>query len=217
MAYKTVLGPSEGEVTEKKSRFLGYLLGVKTEAEAKNIIASIKKAHHQSNHSCSAYRIRGQQLTERYNDDGEPGGTAGMPMLEVLRGADLENVLVVSTRYFGGTKLGTGGLVRAYTQSAQSALAQAKLIEVGLYCRLMVDVDYGLSGKMEYYLNSHQHLLEDVHYSDFVTFSVYVAVDSLEEVQSQLIELTNDACKITKSDPIEAYVLDGKVITGERA
>ncbi len=213
MAYKTVLGSSTGEVSEKKSRFLGYMAAVQSEDQAKAIIASIKKEHHQSNHSCSAYRIRGQQLIERYNDDGEPGGTAGMPMLEVLRGAELENALMVSTRYFGGTKLGTGGLVRAYTQSAQSALLDADIIDVGLYVKMIVSADYGISGKIEYYISSHKRLLEDIQYSEVVRFTLYAETSMVEQVQNELIELTSGGCKIILGDPLEAYVLDGKVIT----
>lgn len=154
-------------------------------------------------------------MIERYNDDGEPGGTAGMPMLEVLRGVELENVLMVSTRYFGGTKLGTGGLVRAYTQSAQRALEGAAIINVGLYVQMMVSVDYGISGKIDYYLSSHKRLLDNVDYSELVRFSIYVETGMIEEVHNELIELTSGGCKIILGDPIEAYVLDGKVIIGE--
>lgn len=215
MAYKSVLGLAESEIIEKKSRFLGYMVAVHTEDEVKSLITSIKKKHHQARHSCSAYRIRGQQLTERYNDDGEPGGTAGMPMLEVLRGADLENVLMVSTRYFGGTKLGTGGLVRAYTQSAQSALAQATIIEVRLYTKLMVEVDYALSGKLEYEINHLGLLLEDIIYNEKVVFVVYVATDIYERTLEQLIEITSGNALVTMEDPIYGYMKEGKVIIGE--
>lgn len=215
MAYKSVLGLAESEIIEKKSRFLGYMVAVHTEDEVKSLITSIKKKHHQARHSCSAYRIRGQQLTERYNDDGEPGGTAGMPMLEVLRGADLENVLMVSTRYFGGTKLGAGGLVRAYTQSAQSALAQATIIEVRLYTKLMVEVDYALSGKLEYEINHLGLLLEDIIYNEKVVFVVYVATDIYERTLEQLIEITSGNALVTMEDPIYGYMKEGKVIIGE--
>lgn len=215
MAYRTVLGSGAGAITEKKSRFLSYMVPVQSENQAKAIIASIKKEHHQANHSCSAYRVRGQQLIERYNDDGEPGGTAGMPMLEVLRGVELENVLMVSTRYFGGTKLGTGGLVRAYTQSAQSALEDAVIIDVGLYVQMMVSVDYGISGKIDYYLSSHKRLLNNINYGERVCYSIYVETGMIEEVHNELTELTSGGCEISLGDPIEAYVRGGKIIIGE--
>lgn len=215
MAYKTILGHGDGEIVEKKSRFLGHIVGVGTEDEAKAILESIKKNHHQARHNCSAYRIRGQQLTERYNDDGEPGGTAGMPMLEVLRGADLENVLVVSTRYFGGTKLGTGGLVRAYTQSAQAALSEASVIEVGRFTKLTIEVDYGMVGKLEYEINRHEWFLEKVAYEDRVTFHVYVQSDICEAVQEKLMEMTNGQVVLVMEDPQYGYVQDGQVVIGE--
>lgn len=216
MAYRTVLNHSQGEVIEKKSRFIGQIFQVTSEEEAKKIISAIKKEHHQANHSCSAYRVRGQQLLERYNDDGEPGGTAGMPMLDVLRGNELENVLVVVTRYFGGTKLGTGGLVRAYTQSAQAALGQADLIEVDQFCLMMVTVDYGLSGKVEYKVNSTKMLLDHIDYGQEVAFSIHVSLVEKEDVIKSFQELTNGSATITTSDPMDGYILDGKVITGAK-
>jgi len=214
MAYRTVLGHTQGEIVEKKSRFIGQIFQVSSEEAAKQIIGSIKKEHHQARHSCSAYRVRGQQLLERYNDDGEPGGTAGMPMLDVLRGNELANVLVVVTRYFGGTKLGTGGLVRAYTQAAQASLGQADLIEVDQFCLMTVTVDYSLSGKVEYKVNSTKILLDHIDYGQDVVFSIHVRLEEKDDIIKAFQELTNGSSTIKISDPLDGYILDGKVISG---
>lgn len=214
MGYKTILKGATDEFSEKKSRFIGQLLPITSEEEAKAILNDIKKAHRQANHSCWAYRLRGQQMSERYSDDGEPSGTAGMPMLEVLRGAALENVLVVATRYFGGTKLGTGGLVRAYTQSAQSALAAAEVIEINRFRKVTVTVDYTLSGKLDYDISSHSRLLEDTEYGAAVTFTLYVRDGEAAEIQEHFMELTGGKCVLKIEAPLDGYCLDGKVITG---
>lgn len=214
MGYKTILKAATDEFSEKKSRFIGQLLPITSEEEAKAILTDIKKAHRQASHSCWAYRLRGQQMTERYSDDGEPSGTAGMPMLEVLRGAALENVLVVATRYFGGTKLGTGGLVRAYTQSAQSALAAAEVIEINRFRKVTVTVDYTLSGKLDYDISSHNRLLEDTEYGTAVTFTLYVRAQEAEDLQEHFTELTGGKCVLKIEVPLDGYCLDGKVITG---
>ena len=214
MGYKTVLEESTGELTEKKSRFLGQMFPVNDEQQAKDIISIIKKQHHQANHSCSAYRIRGPQLTERYSDDGEPSGTAGMPMLDVLRGAALENILVVVTRYYGGIKLGTGGLVRAYTKSCQNALESARIIEIDRFSPVSITVDYTMSGKVDYHINSEGLLLDDTEYGENVTYTIYSPEDQCETLAAILTELTNGKSTMVIGDSADGYIENGKVIIG---
>lgn len=214
MAYKTLLTPKEAEIIQKKSRFIGILIPVESEEAAKAHMITIRKQHHQASHYCYAFRIRDHLPVERYSDDGEPSGTAGMPMLEVLRGAGLVNVLMVSVRYFGGTKLGTGGLVRAYTQCAQSAIAAASIIEVGQYRRLSATVDYGLSGKVEHHIATHELLQDAVVYGTDVTYSLYVKANAAQELIQTLTDITDGKAVLVMSDPIDGYILDGKVITG---
>lgn len=212
MAYLTVKDESTGEVIEKKSKFIGQVFPVSDEENAKAIIQQIKKAHHQARHSCSAYRLCTQPETERYNDDGEPGGTAGMPMLEVLRGAGLQNTLVVVTRYFGGTKLGTGGLVRAYTQTAQAALEGANVIEIGRFFPMSVQVDYTFSGKLEHWINSEGILHKDTVYGEQVSYHIYCTIEGYEDLVEKIIEMTNGGCEIKKDHAVEGYIEKGQLI-----
>ena len=129
--YKTVGAPSHDTIYEKKSEFIGYISHAKTEADAQAFLASIRKKHYDARHACYAYIIKDEKI-ERQSDDGEPQKTAGMPILEVLRHSGLEDVIIVVVRYFGGTLLGTGGLVRAYTQAAQAAVASAEILSYSL-------------------------------------------------------------------------------------
>ena len=144
MDYRTVYEGGKGEIVEKKSRFIGEVFPVETEEEAAEILGNIKKQYWDARHHCWAYVIGEEQVQERFSDDGEPGGTAGKPILEVIRGHGLKNVLVVVTRYFGGTLLGTGGLVRAYTQSAQAGIAASTLITKIDGYELKIETDQGL-------------------------------------------------------------------------
>jgi uncharacterized YigZ family protein len=132
----------ESELTEKRSRFLGHLLPVETEEEARAFLADMKRKYHDARHNCWCYRIHGG--AERFSDDGEPQGSAGMPMLEVFRKENIENYVCVVTRYFGGVLLGTGGLSRAYSQAAKNALLAAGAVPAGLWCEITFPCPYGM-------------------------------------------------------------------------
>ncbi len=214
MGYKTVIEKYEREIVIKKSRFIGRLYPVADEYEIKELIQRIKKEHHQANHHCTAFRIHGQQLIERYSDDGEPSGTAGMPMLEVLRGAGLENVLAVSIRYFGGTKLGTGGLVRAYTESVQDVIGAAEIIQIGSFVEMKVQVTYELSGKVAYYIEQNELLLDDTIYSENVEYLLYVDVSMVEAMRVAFSELTNGGAALKTSEPMDGYIKSGRFLPG---
>lgn len=212
MGYKTITDIYENETTEKKSRFIAKLYPIQSEDEVKEILNLLKKEHHQARHFCTAFRLHGAQMVERYSDDGEPGGTAGMPMLEVLRGVALENCLIVSIRYFGGTKLGTGGLVRAYTQSAQGVVAIAETVEIGRFVRLSVVVDYGITGKLEYHVNQQGYLMDDVSYGEKVTFILYIDEMSSEGIKAEFRELTNGTCDMIAEKPVDGYIRHGNFV-----
>ena len=141
-AYKTIAAPAEAEIVEKKSRFIGQIAPVSTEEEALAFIAEVKAAHRMARHNVYAYVLRGGRV--RYTDDGEPAKTAGMPTLEAIQHAGLEDVAVVVTRYFGGILLGTGGLVRAYTDATKAAIEAADIVTVSVCVDIVLEVPYGL-------------------------------------------------------------------------
>ena len=150
--YKLAYRGGTGEIVEKKSRFIADVMPVSSEDEAQAFIADIKKKYWDARHHCFAYVIGDRHELARFSDDGEPGGTAGKPMLDVLMGEDIHNVAVVVTRYFGGTLLGTGGLVRAYSGATKEGLAHSQIISRIRGIKLSVDTEYGDLGKIQYIL-----------------------------------------------------------------
>lgn len=145
--YKTVGRESSATIYEKKSEFIGYIAHVKTRRQAAEYLAKIKKKHYDATHHCFAYIIKDEKI-ERQSDDGEPRKTAGMPILEVIRHSGLEDVIIVVVRYFGGTLLGTGGLVRAYTGAAQAAVAAAEILSYSLCVDISIQADYPLYNRL---------------------------------------------------------------------
>jgi uncharacterized YigZ family protein len=167
--YKTVKGPGVDEMVIKKSRFIGHARPVATEEEAVRFIESIKAQHKLANHNCSAYMIGQRDEIQKQSDDGEPSGTGGRPILEVIKNQGLKNVAVVVTRYFGGIMLGAGGLIRAYTDGAVIGIAAAVPVYQVLHKEIRVEIDYTWHGKMENELRGRKVLVEDTHFTDKVT------------------------------------------------
>lgn len=201
--YITVKGYGTAEIVEKKSRFIANVKPVASEDEAAEYIDEIKKQYWDARHNCYAYQIGERNQVQRYSDDGEPGGTAGMPILDVLRGRDIKNTIVVVTRYFGGTLLGTGGLVRAYSSAAKAGLANAGLIERIPHIRIKFTVDYTLSGKVQYEVMNGGHILEDSIYTDKVEFIVLCEVDMADKLIENVVNITgNKAVIIKEDDPV---------------
>ena len=164
--YLTVRSIGKGEYTEKKSRFLGEVHPVSTEEEAAAVVAQARKRYYDARHHCYAWILGEDGSVKKASDDGEPSGTAGVPMLKVLDGAGIRNAVVVVTRYFGGTLLGTGGLVRSYTQAAQAALADAQIARM-CRCRVIgVEIDYSLLDRVLYYLKQQKVTPYDQVYTD---------------------------------------------------
>lgn len=171
--YKTVLKDGEAEMIERKSRFIGYCRPVKNQDEAIDFINEIRAMHRQATHNVYAYVLREDNIM-RYSDDGEPAGTAGVPVLEVIKKEGLTDICVVVTRYFGGILLGAGGLVRAYGKSAKLGIGAAERIEK-IYCKLyLIRCDYSTYGKLEYTINTEGYILKDCAFENDVCMTVGV-------------------------------------------
>ena len=200
--YKTVLQPGTDEITEKKSRFIGYICHAETEAEANAFVQEIKKKHYDARHNCFAYVLGEQQSTLKFSDDGEPGGTAGKPILEVINGAGLCDVCIVVTRYFGGTLLGTGGLVRAYTDAAKACIRATEIVKKQLVIPVGALVNYNDLGKVQYLLNSENIKIIDSDYGENVRLKVEIPYDDYNRIEKLLVEATGARILIEKSEAV---------------
>ena len=194
--YLTVQTHGQAELTIQKSRFIGHIKRTETEEEAQAFIKQIKKEHNQATHNCSAYLIGEHDQIQKANDDGEPSGTAGVPMLEVLKKNELKDTTIVVTRYYGGIKLGAGGLIRAYSKSTSEALKATGIVKRQLMKNISITVEYPLLGKIENELHQKNHLIIGIDYLEHVTFNVVVAVDQVESFTDWIINLTSDYATI---------------------
>lgn len=208
--YKTVYQGNTAEIVEKKSRFIASVFPVSSEEQALQHIEQIRKQNWNASHNCFAYVIGENFSLQRCSDDGEPSGTAGRPMLEVLLGEEIHDTLVIVTRYFGGTLLGTGGLVRAYGGAVKAGLAASNIITKKYGCKLSIATDYNGLGKIQYILGQRGLTILESEYSDVVDLEVLVPVREEAGVTAEIIEKTNGQAKITRGD--ECYFAD---ISGE--
>lgn len=191
MGLKIVFEGGEGEIVEKKSRFIATVKPVHSEQEAIDFINELKKKYWDATHNCSAFVIGSRQEIQRCSDDGEPQGTAGRPMLDVLLGEDIHDVAVVVTRYFGGTLLGTGGLVRAYSKAVQEGLRNSKVIEKVLGSRLVIGTDYNGIGKIQYLLGQRGIPVVDSRYTDVVELEILIEESAVSELLDAVTEATS--------------------------
>lgn len=198
--YRTVEQLGQAEIVIEKSTFIGYAKPVNNEEEALAFIQEIKKKHRDATHNVPAYVLGEHNEIQRCNDDGEPSGTAGVPVLEVLKKEDLRDVAVVVTRYFGGIKLGAGGLVRAYTRGAKIALEAAKIITKVLYQVVVVTVDYTMLGALQNQLRLNQYDTKDIVYDELVHLHVWVEQDDIANFKVQIIEWTNGRAVLTDGE-----------------
>jgi uncharacterized YigZ family protein len=189
--YKTVYQGREAEIIEKKSRFIATVKPVHSEEEALAFIESIKKKYWNATHNCFAYVIGEQFQVQRCSDDGEPSGTAGKPMLDVLLGEEIHDVVVVVTRYFGGTLLGTGGLVRAYSGATKAGLEASLVITKKHGQKLTIDTDYTGLGKIQYILGQRGLTILNSIYTDKVALEVLLPEDDIKPVMDEIREGTN--------------------------
>ena len=190
-SYCTVYTTGQGEFTEKKSRFIAQIFPVSSEEEAFAYLEAVRKEHWDARHHCWAYIIGRNPGSERMSDDGEPAGTAGKPILEVLRGKGLTDVFVVVTRYFGGVLLGTGGLVRAYSGAASEGLAHTEIITRIYGMKLRIGTDYAGSGKIQYLLGQRKLTVLDSIYTDRVEFIVLVPEGEETTLKKEIMEATS--------------------------
>lgn len=186
--YQTIRGDGQSEIEIKKSRFITSLKRVYSEEEAKAFIAGLKKEHWKANHNCSAYVIGDNSEIQRSSDDGEPSGTAGVPMLEVLKKNQLVNVCVVVTRYFGGTKLGAGGLIRAYSHAVSQGLKDIGLVIGKLQQELRLTIDYSLLGKLQNFLDN-DWFTKDTSFAEKVTVVCLIDEDKTALFEAAVIDL----------------------------
>lgn len=195
--YRTVNLQGESEYIVQKSRFLTYVRRTETEEEALDFINEIKKKHHNATHNCSAYLIGEHDEIQKANDDGEPSGTAGVPMLEVLKKQNLQDVTVVVTRYFGGIKLGSGGLIRAYGRATSEGIAATGIVECKLHHLMKVSIDYTWLGKVENEVRQSAYPLHEMAYADQVELFIHVPQQQVEQFENWITELTNGQSVIT--------------------
>ncbi len=201
-SYLTVKGYGEHEIVIEKSRFIAHISRAETEEEAIKFIQSIKKKHWNATHNCSAYLIGEHDLIQKANDDGEPSGTAGVPILEVLKKRKLKDTVVVITRYFGGIKLGAGGLIRAYGKSTSEGLNATGIVERKLMHVVHVKVDYTWLGKLENELRASVYEIKVIHYLDAVEFEVFVEEAQVETFTKWMVEMTNGQGKISTGETL---------------
>ncbi|WP_313538416.1 YigZ family protein [Enterococcus sp.] len=188
-SYRTISHDGLSEIEIKKSRFICFLKRIEDEEEAKQLIQQIKKEHWKANHNCSAYVLGSHNEVQRSSDDGEPSGTAGVPMLEVLKKNQLINVAAVVTRYFGGTKLGAGGLIRAYSSAVSTGLNHVGLVEGIFHQSLILTIDYSLLGKLQNYLDLHQIETKEINYTDKIELTLLVPDLAYDRIEAALIDL----------------------------
>ncbi|AUW97034.1 YigZ family protein [Streptococcus pluranimalium] len=200
MNYKTITSNHITEEEIKKSRFICHLKRVTSEEEARDFIAAIKKEHYRANHSCSAMIIGENSEVKRSSDDGEPSGTAGVPMLTVLEKQELTNVVAVVTRYFGGIKLGAGGLIRAYTGSVAQALNEIGLVTVKEQVGLQVILSYPQYQTFANFLEQENLEEFNTQFLEYVTSDIYTDEDRLSDLQSALTEFYQGKISFQKID-----------------
>ncbi|ANS73553.1 hypothetical protein AWM70_02310 [Paenibacillus yonginensis] len=206
--YKTVRREGSKEIVIKKSRFIGHIRPVETEEEAVAFIEEIKKQHWNATHNCSAYMIGERDEIQKQSDDGEPSGTAGKPILEVIRNQGLKNVAIVVTRYFGGILLGAGGLIRAYTDGAVAAIEAGDPIIRVLHREIVVELDYTWLGKVENELRNRGIRMGQTEFTDKVRLTCLPLEPEAEQFKAWMTDLTQGQSQITEGESI--FYIEGE-------
>lgn len=196
--YRTVRSPGSREIVIRKSRFIGHVMPVETEEEAVQFIEDIKKKHWNATHNCSAYMIGERDEIQKQSDDGEPSGTAGKPILEVIRNQGVKNVAIVVTRYFGGIMLGAGGLIRAYTDGAVQALEAGEVITRVLRREVFVEIDYTWLGKVENELRGRGYVMGETEFTDKVKLTILPRNEESGDFVAWMTDLTQGQAVMTE-------------------
>lgn len=202
----------QGEITEKKSRFIATVRPVESEDEAVSFINETKKKYWDARHNCSAFVIGKRQELTRCSDDGEPAGTAGRPMLDVLLKENIHNAAVVVTRYFGGVLLGTGGLVRAYQQATKAVLSASEIIEKKEGAVLFIRTDYTGIGRLQYLFAQEKITVMDTAYEADVLVKAVIPENDKKRIEKTIIEQTNGTAKLEWGDEVTFAEYDGEVL-----
>lgn len=200
--YVTILEPGTDEIIEKKSRFIGYIQHVESEEDAISFITEIKKRHFDARHNCYAYTVGIESPVLRFSDDGEPGGTAGKPILEVITGKQLYNVCIVVTRYFGGTLLGTGGLVRAYTEASRLCIAATEIVCNRIVVPMSIATNYTDFGKIQYILGNEGIEIKNSEFGQEVKLLAEVFIDDVERIKKAITEATAARAVFEQQEPV---------------
>lgn len=206
IAYKCLNEGGTGQIEEKKSRFIATVKPVNSETEATAFINEMKKKYWDSRHNCYAFVIGEKSELTRCSDDGEPAGCAGRPMLEVLLGLEITNVCVVVTRYFGGTLLGTGGLIRAYQGAVKAGLENCEIVSVTRGRIYSVETDYNMAGKLQFYFNKDGIIVDDTKWEQNVIFTLILTDDNETEVLKNITEITSASAQIEKGEETEVRI-----------
>ncbi len=189
--YKTILNTAEAEFEEKKSRFIANVRPVTCEEEALEFIEAMRSKYWNASHNVYAYSINNGTLIQRYSDDGEPSGTAGVPALEVIKRMGLQDAVVVVTRYFGGTLLGASGLIRAYSKSASMGLEAAEIVTRKLCYNLNIIIEYTIFGRLQNMLISNNNIIKEIRYEQDVELCVLIEVGNEEKLMKDIVEVSN--------------------------
>ena len=212
-SYKAVYLGGTGSIEEKKSKFIATVISINTQEEAIEFIEATKKKYWDARHNCYAYVVGMNNEIQRCSDDGEPSQTAGKPMLDVLLGEGIHNVAVVVTRYFGGTLLGTGGLVRAYSKAVQEGLKNSTIIEKILATKINIKTDYNGIGKIQYILGNMGIATLNTEYSDKVELTILVPVKEMVKVTKEITEATSAKAGIEILENVYLFEVDGEIKT----
>ena len=211
-SYKTLHKFGVDEYIVEKSTFIGYAKPIKTEEEAIAFVNEIKKKHKDATHNVWAYTVGENMNIQRYSDDGEPQGTAGIPTLEVIKKEDLRDVVVVVTRYFGGIKLGAGGLVRAYTKGAKVGIESGIVIEKVKYTEVKIKIEYTQLGKIQNEIMNLGFTVKDTIYSEDVEIIVYSKVEDVESLKDRMIDITSGTADVSLGEEYYLSEKDGQLI-----
>lgn len=213
--YKTILESANFSEEIRKSKFITHAVPCETEAEALAFIEEIKKKYSDATHNCSAYVIGEQALIQRFDDDGEPSQTAGVPILEMIKNYSLTNICIVVTRYFGGIKLGAGGLIRAYAAGARQVLDNAKIVEMREFQSLRITYDYALHGALENFFHTESYPMDQMEFTDQVSLTTVVEINQVNALLEKLNDLTSATHTVEIKDILILPVYEGKLIYGD--
>ena len=198
--YYTAKKTAICEINIQKSRFIGYIRRISTEDEAKSVIEAVSKEHWKANHHCFAYCIGDDNHLQKASDNGEPSGTAGVPILEVIKKRQLRDTLIIVTRYFGGIKLGAGGLIRAYSKAASTAIEASGIVERLPMKLFSVTIDYSLYGTIENVIRDTMYLIRDTQFTENVTIKVAVRSEQIDRFLEWITNISNGACVVEEQE-----------------